>query len=79
MPCTGPSKDIAYLEGEKAFEKIMKLLESEYRVDNEEKNKEMIKNSPLYPIRLTSHWYESKRKLKEAVQEMIWAQSCVDF
>lgn len=79
MGCMKPSKEYAMEEAEEAFRDIVSLLEQDYmvRLPNSLKASEDGCTRLIQP--LESQWVEASINLKKAVQEMIWAQHCVDI
>ena len=90
MACGGPSKDYAYLQGEKAFEQVLELLETEFQVRNPHKFAEHleakdyvegdIRRAQLnWTRREVAEWDENTKELKELLCKMIWANDAYGF
>lgn len=71
MPVSGPSKQFAYEQGEKATADIMDLLREKYGV--------CVPNDVVGSTKFRQDWHSAQQKLKEAVQELVWADHCCMF
>jgi len=75
MPCGGPSQEVAYRQGERAFEEIMELLVKKYYI-----SKDLHAAYEALPIGFMKdgaiEYDKAKETLKKAIQELIWIDDC---
>ena len=91
MACMGPSKEYAYLEGEKAFEGVLATLKEVYgvRAPMIPPDIDVEGDSPMglnirrsminRAIRDKEEWDENMEKLKTLIQEIVWADHANGF
>lgn len=84
MPCTGPSKDASYKEGEEAFDQLMKYLERRYYIQlpgvppasQLQDGQGFITNlnniQRSFAKKDQLEWIDAFNRVKQALQEFLW-------
>ena len=72
MPCMGPSKQVAFEEGEEIYEDVLKYLQNKYKI--------LVDLPSSYDLKIIQ---ENRKivlnELKKAIQEIVWQDHCESF
>lgn len=71
MPCSGPSIEEAYKQGEEIFNEFVKHLKEKYYIHPPSKD---------IPFQHLKNFYtEAEKDLKLAIQELVWANDAASW
>lgn len=74
MPCTGPSQEQAYKNGELVYKELIQKLIKEYGIVKPKKA-----SSRGYIGRWEEEYLETVKALEQNIKELIWISDCLSF
>jgi hypothetical protein len=82
MACSGPSKEFAFEQGEKAFEDLLILLKEQYQVERPHVMKGTLHGKQVelgLGRKMQEDWDKQSEQLKLLIQEIVWTSDAASW